>query len=268
MVFKFMWLFRFEQNSIAFLDMKRGKIQKSFLVENGILTLESGTINSIDSNGGGAAVWNEATFYMTGGTLAFTGEKSGNNSGTPLSNQFGATATITGGSLLSPYTCVFNSGHMKISNVSLAGQTAYWHVIKTYGGSDLELRDVIVDATLGGGIEAAGGTVNIYGCTFTQKGYSDWNSVNVAVSGGGTVNVHSGTFTSENYGAYVFNSGGTINVEGGTFSAGKTVLKADNSTTSNPSVINVADGAFTGKLEIGSSSTLSISGGKKFLPAY
>ncbi|OUN10382.1 hypothetical protein [Flavonifractor sp. An91] len=230
-------------------------------LENGILTLESGTINSIDSNGGGAAVWNEATFYMTGGTLAFTGEKSGNNSGTPLSNQFGATATITGGSLLSPYTCVFNSGHMKISNVSLAGQTAYWHVIKTYGGSDLELRDVIVDATLGGGIEAAGGTVNIYGCTFTQKGYSDWNSVNVAVSGGGTVNVHSGTFTSENYGAYVFNSGGTINVEGGTFSAGRTVLKADNSTTSNPSVINVADGAFTGKLEIGSSSTLSISGG-------
>lgn len=230
-------------------------------LENGILTLESGTINSIDSNGGGAAVWNEATFYMTGGTLAFTGEKSGNNSGTPLSNQFGATATITGGSLLSPYTCVFNSGHMKISNVSLAGQTAYWHVIKTYGGSDLELRNVNVSATLGGGIEAAGGTVDIYDCTFTQMGYYDWNSVNVAVSGGGTVNVHSGTFTSENYGAYVFNSGGTINVEGGTFSAGRTVLKADNSTTSNPSVINVADGAFTGKLEIGSSSTLSISGG-------
>ena len=74
----------------------------------GTVYLESGAIYSIDSNGGGAAMWNEGTFHMTGGTLAFTGEKAGNSAGAPLNNRSGATATITGGSLLSPYTCVFN----------------------------------------------------------------------------------------------------------------------------------------------------------------
>lgn len=50
----------------------------------GILTLESGTIACID-DGGGAAVWNEGEFTMTGGTLKCTGNKNGNSGPVPLS---------------------------------------------------------------------------------------------------------------------------------------------------------------------------------------
>lgn len=92
----------------------------------GTMTLSSGTIKSIDSNGGGAAVWNEGTFYMTGGKLEFTGQKSGNSAGAPLNNQASASATITGGELISPYTCLFSSGNLILKDISLTSETDYW----------------------------------------------------------------------------------------------------------------------------------------------
>lgn len=89
----------------------------------GTMTLNSGSIKSIDSNGGGAAVWNAGTFYMTGGKLEFTGQKSGNSAGAPLNIQSSGSAIITGGELISPYTCLFSSGNLILKNISLTSET-------------------------------------------------------------------------------------------------------------------------------------------------
>lgn len=238
---------------------QKGSITARGNYNYGTMHLEAGTLNACDSNGGGAAVWNEGRFEMTGGTLAFIGEKEGNSAGTPINNQAAASAAITGGALVSPYTCIFSYGNLEVSNISLSAETGFWDAIKVYGGSKAVLRNVVINASLGGGVEAAGGIVDIYDCTFTQKDYYDWNSMNVAASNGGIVNIHSGSFTSENYGLYIFSSGGTINVSGGRFDA-KTVLKADNS-EGQPSVINVSGGAFTGALGIANEAKLSITDG-------
>ena len=153
------------------------------------------------------------------------------------------------------------------ATVNLEEMTLYnsrvWAVsVKAFAGSSINLTNSSVNSSNGaGGTEAAGGEVNITGCTFNQGGYYDHNSVNVAASNGGVANVYSGTFTAASFGAYIYNSGGTINIKDGSFDAGKAVLKADNSTTANPSVINVSAGDFTGAYAVGDKSVLSIAGG-------
>lgn len=230
---------------------------------SGTMYMQGGTINSCDSNGGGAAIWNEGNLEMTGGKLVFSGEKNGNNAGAPLSNQAGATATITGGEFESPYTCIFNSGSIEIKDVTLSTSTGFWTAVNAqFGAEYTKLENVIINATSGGGISVNGGTADLINCTITQKEYYDWNSTTVAVSNGGVLNIYSGTYNSDNYGAYVFNSGGTINIYGGIFNGSKAVLKADNSTNENTqSVITVGGGKYTGDISIGDESTLAVSGG-------
>ena len=142
------------------------------------------------------------------------------------------------------------------SDMRLENSTAYGCSVKAFAGGTIDLKKVCSTSQTGGGVEAAGGTVNIYDSTFTQTGYYDHNSVNLAASGGtGTVNVYGGSFTSENYGLYIFSSGGTINVYDGTFKAGeeKAVVKADLDLNSYPAAtanINIYGGDFTGKIDI------------------
>lgn len=231
-------------------------------VENfGTMYMESGTIASCDSNGGGSAVWNEGKFEMTGGTLKFTGTKNGNSAGAPFTSATAsATANITGGNLESPYTAIFvNAGNVTMKNITLSTVTDYWMAVKVAGG-EAELNNVTINAQNGGCLENAGGTVTLKECTFTQDnvGNPAHNSSAVAVSNGGVVNVESGTYKAGGFGAYVYNSGGTININGGSFEA-PTVLKADDSTVG--STINVYSGDFTGNYSIGNSSTLAIYGG-------
>lgn len=233
-------------------------------IENfGTMYMQSGKIASCDSNGGGAAVWNEGTFTMTGGVLTFTGKKSGNNAGSPFINASSAAeATITGGQLESPYTALFaNAGTVVLENITLSTKTDYWMAAKSTGGT-LTMKNVTINAEKGGCLENAGGTVILEECTFNQSnvGNPAYNSSAVAVSNGGTITVKSGTYQSSSFGAYVYNSGGTINIESGSFKA-PTVLKADNSTSDASSVINVSGGDFKGEYSIGDASVLSISGG-------
>ncbi|WP_435321653.1 S-layer homology domain-containing protein [Muriventricola aceti] len=146
----------------------------------------------------------------------------------------------------------------------LNNSTAFGASIKAFAGGTIELRDSQLNSTTGGGVTAAGGTVNIYNSNISQTGYYDHNSMIASASNGtGIVNIYSGEFTSENYGLYIFNSGGTINVYGGTFTVtgDKPVLKADKSTTSIPSIINVTGGTFTGSFGVADGATLSITGG-------
>ena len=145
---------------------------------------------------------------------------------------------------------------LELSDMRLENSTAYGCSVKAFAGGTIDLKKVCSTSQTGGGVEAAGGTVNIYDSTFTQTGYYDHNSVNLAASGGtGTVNVYGGSFTSENYGLYIFSSGGTINVYDGTFKAGeeKAVVKADLDLNSYPAAtanINIYGGDFTGKIDI------------------
>lgn len=233
-------------------------------LSGGTLYMESGTINSIDSNGGGAAVWNEGTLFMTGGTLAFTGEKSGNSAGSPLNNRSGATATITGGQLLSPFTCMFSSGTLRVKDIALTSSTDYWMTVKVTDG-DAVLENVTINTTNGGSLENAGGNVTLKNCNFIQEVTGDpaWNSVAVATSNGGNTVVESGTYSGSVAAAYIYKSGGTITIQSGTFTGTSNVaLKADDSTKDWSSAIIVNGGNFIGGYNIGrAKASLSISAG-------
>lgn len=153
---------------------------------------------------------------------------------------------------------------LTLENVNLKNVKANGNSVKAFEGGHIILRNCISASTNGGGAEAAGGTIDLHDCTFTQSGYVDYCSQLFAASGGtGTVNVYSGTYTSENFGGYIFNSGGSINMYGGqvAVTGDKPALKADDSTTSTPSVIKVSGGSVQGPVAIGNSSTLSVSGG-------
>lgn len=153
---------------------------------------------------------------------------------------------------------------LTLENVNLKNVKANGNSVKAFESGHVILRNCVSASTNGGGAEAAGGIIDLYDCTFTQSGYANWNSQLFAASGGtGTVNVHSGTYASENFGGYIFNSGGSINMYGGqvAVTGDKPALKADDSTTSTPSVIKVSGGSVQGPVAIGNSSTLSVSGG-------
>lgn len=107
--------------------------------------------------------------------------------------------------------------------------------VKALGGTTVTMTDVEIYAQYGGGVEAAGGTVELTDVVVQQKGMytAPWNSMAISVNGGGTVTVQSGTYSTEcltaeeanNQGtshgpwvAGVLNSGGTLIINGGTFS--------------------------------------------------
>ena len=234
----------------------------------GTMTLNSGSIKSIDSNGGGAAVWNAGTFYMTGGKLEFTGQKSGDLVGAPLNIQSSGSAIITGGELISPYTCLFSSGNLILKNISLTSETDYWMTLKLFSGSTSYIENVTINTKKGGCLEVNGGQATLKDCTFTQTnlGNPSWNSTAVAVSSNGTVSIESGLYQGTTSAVYIYNSGGTANLNGGSYEgndANSTVLKADTSTNEKtPSIINVNGGDYTGSYAIASDNAqLSITNG-------
>jgi len=109
--------------------------------------------------------------------------------------------------------------------------------VKVYTGSTVTMTDVEVYSEYGGGIEAAGGTIDLYNVTVDQKGMytQPYNSTAISVNMGGQVTVHSGTYSTEpkaasdgnnqgtSHGSFVAgicNSGGTLIINGGTFSNG------------------------------------------------
>lgn len=214
------------------------------------MSIEGGTIQAIDGNGG-AAVDNDGTLYMSGGTLEAIQEPMGSSPAAALINT--SNAYLSGGSLKSVTWCISNAGSLDAENVHiesnhLPNPSATWNCIKTIGSSTTYLTEVTIVANGNGGIEAAGGTVTMDDCTVTQSGGADprpWNAMCVAASQGGTLTVNGGSYTSYNgWGAYVFNSGGTININGGKFSATHAVqCDADDGVES---FINITGGDFVG----------------------
>ena len=107
--------------------------------------------------------------------------------------------------------------------------------VKALSGTTVTISDTEVYSQYGGGIESAGGTIELTNVKVEQKGMytAPYNSMAISVNGGGTVTVNSGTYSTEcitaeeanNQGtshgpwcAGVLNSGGTLIIKGGTFS--------------------------------------------------
>lgn len=176
---------------------------------------------------------------------------------------------VTGGTIeaKSGTYCTVSAGNstMELQDMTLNNCTPWGNSVKAFSNGHIILRNVNSTSTYGGGVEAAGGTVDVYDSHFEQTVMNDWNSVNLAASGNtGTVNVYGGTFTSENYGLYIFSSGGTFNVYDGTFQAGKAVLKGDldlGSYKDAKGTFNIYDGDFTGKFEVNEKIDVNIYGG-------
>lgn len=200
--------------------------------------------------------------YKNSGTVTLDLNKhtiTGKNNNIALrANAGNGTLKLTNGKIVADQgtycTVGVSNSTLELSDMELENVKGNGCSIKAFDGGIINLHGVQSTSQYGGGVTAAGGTVNVYDSTFTQKDYYDWNSVNLSASNGtGTINVYSGTFTSENYGLYIFSSGGTINVYDGTFKAGKDVLKVDLDLQSYPDAeayVNISGGTFDGKIEI------------------
>ena len=107
--------------------------------------------------------------------------------------------------------------------------------IKACGGTTVIISDTEIYSQYGGGIESAGGTIELTNVKVEQKGMytAPYNSMAISVNGGGTVTVNSGTYSTEcitaeeangqgtSHGPWVvgvLNSGGKLIINGGTFS--------------------------------------------------
>ena len=126
------------------------------------------------------------------------------------------------------------------ANVTLNGVKLYNYRgnglnVKALKGTTVTINDSEIYSQYGGGVEAAGGTIELTKVKIEQKGMytAPYNSMAISVNGEGTATVNSGTYSTEcitaeeanNQGtshgpwcAGVLNSGGTLIIKGGTFS--------------------------------------------------
>ena len=125
------------------------------------------------------------------------------------------------------------------ANVTLEGVKLYNYRgnglnVKALSGTTVTINDTEIYSQYGGGVESAGGTVELNNVKIEQKGLytAPWNSMTISVNGGGVATVNSGTYSTEcitaeeanNQGtshgpwcAGVLNSGGNLIINGGTF---------------------------------------------------
>ena len=199
---------------------------------NGKLTIESGTIVSVDANGG-ACIWNEADVTVKGGTFTteFVGTPSDEFGPACLNNS--GTALVTGGT----FNNVNRRTYAIISNVgSIEITPAEGSEVTVFGAH--------------GGLGVDGGTAVVNGGSYSS---SDYYGLYVSNDGLGAdpmqaaVTVNGGTFDGKSYSVWVgsdYNDpvNSTIAIKGGTFL--KPLHRQD---VSRPDAIQVSGGTFSEK---------------------
>ena len=179
---------------------------------------------------------NEKTFTVTEG--ANTNNRNFKIKGTSVVTIKNGTMVAAGDYSSGAYGTVRTEG---TAEVTLTGLELYNYRgnglnIKALGGTTVAIDNTEIYSQYGGGIEAAGGTINIAETVkVEQKGMytAPYNSMAISVNGGGTVTVAGGTYSTEcitaeeangqgsSHGPWVvgvLNSGGTLIINGGTFS--------------------------------------------------
>ncbi len=201
-------------------------------LDNGKLTIESGTIVSVDANGG-ACIWNEADVTVKGGTFKtkFVGTPSDEFGPGCLNNS--GTALVTGGTFHNvnrrTYAIISNTGSIEIT-------PAEGSEVKVFGAH--------------GGLGVDGGTAVVNGGSYSS---SDYYGLYVSNDGLGAdpmqaaVTVNDGTFDGKTYSVWVgsdYNDpvNSTIAIKGGTFL--KPLHRQD---VSRPDAIQVSGGTFSEK---------------------
>lgn len=147
------------------------------------------------------------------------------------------------------------SAKVTLDNVKLYNYRGNGLNVKALSGTTVTINRSEVYSEYGGGIESAGGVIELNDVTVEQKGMytAPYNSMAISVNGGGTVTVNSGAYSTEcltaeeanNQGsshgpwcAGVLNSGGTLIIKGGTFSNDN---YGDNSLATNARGLLLAD---------------------------
>ena len=215
--------YAFENHGVLTIKNTKGegKIVARGNFNYGTMTLESGTIEACDGNGGyGVRNYEGAEFVMNGGTVA-TIYEDGDIPGEgydacPIRVDQGAKAEIKGG--------IINN----VSNFTVAIDN-YGETI-VYDGTFTSVHTTLANSavmTINGGsftcnglegitahaLWAAAGTTTINGGTFDGK--DNYNGFNVDASKGATVYIKGGEFLSVHSGSLY--GDGTIEVTGGTF---------------------------------------------------
>ena len=155
------------------------------------------------------------------------------------------------------------SANVTLDNVKLYSYRGYGLNVKANTGTTVTIKDSEIYAQYSGGIEAAGGTIELTNVKIDQKGvYSNaaWCSVAIGVNGGGKVTINSGEYNAAaiatdansaqgTWVAYVMSSGGTLDIKGGTFNG--TIAETANAANAcglicadRAAVVNIYDGTF------------------------
>lgn len=152
---------------------------------------------------------------------------------------------------------------VNLETVRLYSYRGYGLNVKANTGTKVNIKDSEIYSQYSGGVEAAGGEIELTNVKIEQSGvYSGaaWCSVAIGVNGGGKVTVNSGDYyaaaiaTDSNaaqatWVAYVMSSGGTLDINGGTF----TGVVAETASAANAcglicadraAVVNIYDGIF------------------------
>lgn len=125
-----------------------------------------------------------------------------------------------------------DTAEVTLKNMKLYSYRGNGLNVKAVAGSKVTIFDSEIYAQYGGGVEAAGGTIELNNVKIEQKGVYDssaWCSVAIGVNGGtGKVIVNSGDYSAApiatdanaakgTWVAYVMSSGGKLIINGGTF---------------------------------------------------
>lgn len=180
------------------------------------------------------------TIDLNGKTLTVSEGSSINNRNLKINGSSNVTikngTLVAGGNMTSgSYGAIRTEGtaNVTLDNVKLYNYRGNGFNVKALGNSTVTINDSEIYSQYGGGVEAAGGTIELNNVTINQQGvYSaaDWNSVPIGVNGGGTVIVNSGNYYAStiatdanapegNWVAYVMSSGGNLIINGGNFEA-------------------------------------------------
>ena len=235
-----------------------GKISSRGTQNFGTMTVNSGTIESIDSNGGGASVWNEGgTLTVNGGSLNTTGERSGSNAATAINNLGGVVTIEKDANFDCTYHAVMNN---KSTDGATGGKTTinggtfkvsgedYAYAITNYENCELIINDADVKAN-GGAIGANTGKLVVNGGSFSAgKFYALW----ITNDGVHTdVEVNGGTFYGKSHGLYASVDDGNqdvgdvrIRINDGNFSGG-TAAALGEKFSNNEWSLSISGGLFS-----------------------